>query len=127
MSLNNDVTALVVASKHPMTKEITALRRLILSAHTGLTETVKWNSPNFALGAEDRITLRIQPIKHIQIIFHHGSKPRRLKTKPIKDAGGILDWKGTERAVLEIRNAAELKGHTQAIVTFVKEWIDATA
>ncbi len=126
MSLNADVSALVDALKHPMAKEITALRKLILSAHTGLAETVKWNSPNFAAGADDRITLRIQPIKHIQIIFHHGVKPGKVKTRPIADASGLLTWKGTERAVLEIPTPAALKEHRREITALVKQWVDAT-
>lgn len=36
MSLNTEVTALVAALKHPMTKEIAALRKLILASHKGL-------------------------------------------------------------------------------------------
>ncbi len=126
MSLNADVTALVDALKHPMAKEITALRTLILSAHRGLGENVKWNSPNFAVGADDRITLRIQPIKHIQIIFHHGVRPGNVKMRPIADAAGLLAWKGAERAVLEIPTPADLKKHRRAIAALVKNWVDAT-
>ena len=111
MPLNTEVTALVAALKHPMAKEITALRKLILASHKGLGEAIKWNSPNFAVGSEDRITLRIQMIKHIQIIFHHGSRPRKSKAKPITDSSGLLDWKGTDRAVLEILTPADLKKH----------------
>jgi hypothetical protein len=126
MSLNIEVTALVAALKHPMAKEITALRKLILASHKGLTENIKWNSPNFALGSEDRITLRIQPIKHIQIILHHGSKPRKPKAKPITDTSGLLEWKGTERAVLEIPAPADLTKHRREITALVKKWVDAT-
>lgn len=126
MSLNADVSALVDALKHPMAKEITALRKLVLSAHPGLAENVKWNSPNFAVGEEDRITLRIQPIKHIQVVFHHGARSGTVKTKPIADASGLLSWKGTERAVLEIPTPAELKKHRGEITALVKNWVDAT-
>lgn len=126
MSLNTEVTALVAALKHPMAKEITALRKLILGSHKGLGENIKWNSPNFAVGSEDRITLRIQPIRHIQIIFHHGAKPGKVKTRPVTDASGLLDWKGTERAVLEILTPADLKKHQRKIAELVKNWVDAT-
>ena len=126
MPLNSEVTSLVAALNHPMDKEITALRKLILGSHKGLAETIKWNSPNFAVGSEDRITLRIQPIKYIQIIFHLGSKPGKPKSKPITDTTGLLDWKGTERAVLEIQRPADLKKQLQAIRKLVKEWVEAT-
>ena len=126
MSLNADVSALVDALKHPMAKEITVLRKLVLSAHPGLAENVKWNSPNFAVGEEDRITLRIQPIKHIQMIFHHGVRPGGVKKKPITDTTGLLAWKGAERAVLEIPAPADLKKHRQEIAALVRDWVKAT-
>ncbi|MBK7259220.1 MAG: DUF1801 domain-containing protein [Ignavibacteriae bacterium] len=126
MPLNTEVTALVAALKHPMAKEITALRKLILASHKGLGETIKWNSPNFAVGSEDRITLRIQPIRHIQIILHHGAKPVKPKTKPVTDTSGLLDWKGTDRAVLEILTPADLKKHQRVIGKIVREWVEAT-
>ena len=63
MPLNNDVTRFLDELHHPLRREIEALRVIILQANALLGENIKWNGPNYSVGAEDRITMRIQPPK----------------------------------------------------------------
>ncbi|MEZ4852386.1 MAG: DUF1801 domain-containing protein [Bacteroidia bacterium] len=59
---------------HPFRKEIEKLRLIIINATNDLTENIKWNGPNYCYGEADRITMRIQPPKQVQINF--SSEPK---------------------------------------------------
>ena len=71
---NEAVTAFLDALHHPLRQEIDQLRQAVLSANAGLSENNKRNSPNYCFKSEDRITLRIHPLKQLQLIFHRGAK-----------------------------------------------------
>lgn len=60
-----EVTGFLDVTDHPMRKEIERLRCIILSADSGLTESVKWNGPNYSFAGEDRFTMRIHPPKQL--------------------------------------------------------------
>ena len=45
-----------------------------MSTDYELTEGIKWNGPNYSINGEDRITIRINPPKQLQVIFHRGAK-----------------------------------------------------
>lgn len=96
MNFSKDVTAFLDALNHPYRNEIEQLRHVILSANKSLTENIKWNGPNYCVGDADRITMRIQPPKQLQLIFHRGAKVQKQpKERIIKDESGFLVWKET--------------------------------
>jgi hypothetical protein len=72
--LNGEVTAFLDNLKHSLREEIEYLRKIIMSTDYELTEGIKWNGPNYSINGEDRITIRINPQKHLQVIFHRGAK-----------------------------------------------------
>jgi hypothetical protein len=123
--LNKEVTAFLEEQNHPFRKEIEQLRNCILSANTALTENIKWNGPNYCFDNEDRITMRIQPPKQVQIIFHRGAKVKEQpKEKLIKDDFGMLVWKGNDRAIATFKNMEDIEnGHTD-LAKIVVEWVD---
>ncbi len=113
---------------HPLREEIELLRDLILSADARLQENFKWNGPNYTLNAEDRITMRIQPVKQIQLVFHRGAKvlaqpPGRL----IDDSSGLLQWKANDRAVVSFKNKTEITKNAKALDAIVKQWLQAAS
>ena len=86
INLNPDVSVFLDEQNHPLRKEIQLLRQSILSANKNLSENIKWNGPNYCLDKEDRITMKIQPPKNIQIVFHRGAKVKEQpKEKLIKE------------------------------------------
>ncbi len=94
---------------HPFRKEIEQLRLNILCANSGLTENIKWNGPSYHFNNNDRITMRIQPPKQVQLIFHRGAKVQEQpKDKLIKDDSGLLTWKENDRAVATFKNMADI-------------------
>ncbi|WP_407425540.1 DUF1801 domain-containing protein [Arcticibacter sp.] len=122
--LNNKVTEFLDTLDHPLRNEIEELRKCILTANAGLTENIKWNGPNFCFNDEDRITMRIQPPKQIQLIFHRGAKkleqpPNRL----IDTKSKLLTWKENDRAIATFKNIREIEDAQLDLAKIVDEWI----
>jgi hypothetical protein len=125
--LNEDVTKFLDDLHHPLRKEIDHLRQAILSANPGLSENIKWNGPNFCFMGEDRITMRIQPPKQLQLIFHRGAKVVAQPTERlIQDNSHLLTWKTNDRAVVTYKNQEEIQSSQSALNQIVNAWI-ATA
>lgn len=127
MPLNNDVTRFLDELHHPLRREIEALRVIILQANALLGENIKWNGPNYSVGAEDRITMRIQPPKQIQLVFHRGAKVKEQpKERLVQDTSGLLIWKENDRAIASFKDMEAVKAAEQALSTIVQDWIAAT-
>ena len=127
-ALNPEVTSFLDALQHPLRREIEQLRMAVLSAHDGLAENIKWNSPNFTVQGEDRLTLRVHPPRQIQLIFHRGAKKQPSPKEPLlSDGSGLLTWKETDRAVATFRSMAEIEEKKAALQQLVVEWIRATS
>jgi hypothetical protein len=127
INLNIVVTAFLDEQNHPFRKEIEQLRNCILSTNTALTENIKWNAPNYCFDSEDRITMRIQPPKQVQIIFHRGAKVKEQpKEKLIKNDFGMLVWKGNDRAIASFKNMEAIENGKTDLAKIVIEWINAT-
>lgn len=123
---NQSVTQFLDAQNHPLRKEIELLRSAILSANKEVTENIKWNGPNYFFHNEDRITMRIQPTKQIQLIFHRGAKVKEQpKDKLIKEDFGLLAWKENDRAVATFKNRQEIESRVSDLVKVVIEWLNA--
>jgi hypothetical protein len=128
MSLNPEVTQFLELLEHPLGQEIDALRRIILQADERLTETVKWNGPNYSIGADDRITIRIQPPKQIQLIFLRGAKVKpQSQERLLKDEASLLVWKGNDRAIACFTSLASINEVKHTLTKIVQAWLVATA
>ena len=126
--LNSEVTTLLDALNPAFRNEIEQLRHLILSADSGLTENIKWNGPNYCFDNEDRITMRVQAPKQVQLIFHRGAKVKAQPTdRLIKDESGLLVWKENDRAVASFKNGTEIENRKDDLTTVVRDWIRAAS
>lgn len=122
--MNTEVTKFLDQQNHPLRAEIEQLRKIILESENELVENIKWNGPNYAVNNDDRITMRIQPPKQIQLIFHRGAKKlEQPKNKLIEDKSGLLMWKENDRAVATFKNSAEILAAKPTHETIVKSWI----
>jgi hypothetical protein len=124
--LNEGVTKFLDALNHPLREEIEHLRQIILNSNNGLTEEVKWNGPNYRYNAQDRLTMRIQPPKQIQLIFHRGAKKLpQPKDRLITDKSGILLWKENDRAVATFKSRDEITKAEQNLESIINDWMNA--
>ena len=124
--LSNEVTSFLNELNHPLIKEIIALRKIILETPILLQENIKWNGPNYLFNNEDRVTMRIQPPKQIQLIFHRGAKVKKQPpNKLINDETGLLLWKENDRAIISFKTINEIKDNKTKINNLIVQWINA--
>lgn len=125
--LNTEVTKFLDGQNHPFRREIEYLRQCILNTANELTENIKWNGPNYSIDNKDRITIKIQPPKNVQLVFHCGAKVQELpKEKLIKEDFKLLDWKGNDRAVATFNNLQDIHIGEADLKKIITEWIKAT-
>ncbi len=125
--MNSEVSKFLDELNHPLRNEIEQLSEYILSAKSGISENIKWNGPNYTYNGEDRITMKIQPPKNIQLIFHRGAKVLEMpKEKLLKKDSGLLNWKANDRAVATFVTMEEIVSNKEPLCSIVDEWISAT-
>lgn len=124
MNPNPEVTLFLDASIHPLRDAIELLRSIILETDEGVGENIKWNGPNYTFAGEDRITMKIQPPKQIQLIFHRGAKKKaQPKERLIQDPFGLLDWRENDRAIVGFRNSEEMSLNQEKLRILVDSWL----
>lgn len=122
--MDNEVTTFMKTLTHPLKEEIEEIRKIILNSHKDLKENIKWNGPNFHFQGEDRITIRIQPPPHLQLIFHRGAKASaKSKQRLIDDASGLLDWKSGDRAVITFKSMEEIETNKKQLKEIILKWL----
>ena len=119
------VATFMAELEHPLKAEIEALRSLVLGAHTGITEQIKWNAPSFCFGGDDRVTFRLQPTS-LQLIFHRGAKVKSVEGFAFADPSGLLKFITPDRGVVTFTSMADITRQQTALTTLVARWIDAT-
>ena len=125
--LNKEVTDFLDQQDHPLRNVIEELRNVIISAVESLRENVKWNGPNYCVEDLDRITMKIYPPKHIQLIFHRGAKKQEQpSSRLIQTESKLLIWKENDRAVASFKTLDEVKNAKVQLLEVVKLWIAAT-
>lgn len=121
----NEVTKFLENINHPLRNEIELLRKIIVNSVPGIEENIKWNGPNYTYNSEDRITMRIQPPKQIQLIFHRGAKKLAQPTERlINDTSELLEWKENDRAVVSFKNIDEINLHHTTLTRIINDWIN---
>jgi hypothetical protein len=110
---------------HPRADDVRRLRAAIMAGAPGLTEHVKWRAPSFCVGGVDRVTFRLFPADHLQLVFHRGTKPQDTEGFEFGDDAGLLRWVAPDRAVLTLGDPADVAARTDAIVALVNRWTAA--
>lgn len=122
--LNPEVSNWINKLNHPHEAEIFKLRSIIIENKNEIQENIKWNSPNYSCAGQDRITLRIQPVKNLQIILHRGaSKDNFLSTKAIEDDSPLLNWKSNDRAVISLNTNKNLEEIRPELERIISKWL----
>ncbi len=119
-----DVADYLDRLQHPRRADILRIRSAILAAEPGLSETVKWNAPNFVLAGEDRVTFRLQPGDRVELVLHRGVRVRAdTGSFVFDDPSGLVSWAAPDRGVIAIPPDADLDALVPQIVTVVSAWI----
>jgi hypothetical protein len=81
--------------------------------------------PSFCSDGVDRVTFRLFPADHLQLVFHRGAKPQDTEGFVFGDDAGLLRWVATDRAVLTLGDPADVAATEAAIVALVGRWVAA--
>jgi uncharacterized protein YdhG (YjbR/CyaY superfamily) len=110
--------------QHPLKEGVERLRSAILDSNSQITEHIKWNAPSFCYAGEDRVTFRLYPEDRAQLVFHRGVKVKRDGKEFIFDDGtGLLRWVASDRAVVALRDVADMDAKQPALVDLVNRWV----
>lgn len=104
------------------------LREKILESDERITESIKWNAPNFRFDGEDRLTFRLKPGNRFQLIFHRGAKTRADDVPfSFDDETGLIEWATPDRGTLTIQDSADAEARESEIVALINRWMAAAA
>jgi hypothetical protein len=109
---------------HPLKDSIQQLRVAVLDSNPGISESVKWNAPNFRYAGQDRVTFRLQPRNKLQLIFHRGVQKRSDTADfTFTDTTGLMTWVAPDRAVVDFPDEAAVVANQDAVVALVNLWV----
>ena len=105
---------------------VTWLRELVFEAEPDVTETIKWNSPNYAVHGVDRLTVHTAGRGPVRLILHFGtSRAEHKGAVPLftEDPDRLLTWHSDIRASLPVPPVDELPGKRDALMSVVRAWL----
>lgn len=114
MNRNPEVDKYLEQKAHPMTAEIQRVREIILGAHPGIEETIKWSSPTFVYKG-NMASYFMNAKKHVSLMFHKGAL--------INDTTGLLEGNGKEGRAVKFADMKEIEKRKKDMVLVVKEWV----
>jgi hypothetical protein len=118
------VAAYLKALKHPLKREIEAVRLIILGASPAVSEGIKWNVPSFRTEKEWFATFNVRTKDSVQLIFHLGAKTRLdLKAFKLADPNGLMKWLGKDRAMVTLGAGRDIPANRKALEAIVRAWI----
>ena len=109
---------------HPLTKEIEAVRLIILGASAAISEGIKWNVPSFRSEKEWFATFNVRAKDSVQLIFHLGARSHPdLKAFKLADPKGLVKWLGKDRAMVTLGAGRDIAANKKALEAIVRAWI----
>ncbi|MBK9177827.1 MAG: DUF1801 domain-containing protein [Flavobacteriales bacterium] len=121
---NAEVTALLDANKHPLRKELDALRTIILSVDASIEEGVKWNTASYRITDWFATLNGPKHVKEPMMILHAGARAKGIVLKHrIPDPKGMLKWLGNDRAQIVFKDGKDISAKKAALIAVLKHWI----
>ena len=124
---HNDVPAFLAALDENKRGQVESLRAVVMRAHHGLTESIKWNAPTYALDGDDRVTFNVHNREGlVKLVLHMGTgRPEDKKAPPImSDADGLAQWQSNIRAVITFSGADDVAAKSDGVLDFVRRWLE---
>jgi uncharacterized protein YdhG (YjbR/CyaY superfamily) len=108
--------------KHPLKKELEAVRQLILGVSPKIAEGIKWKSPSFRT-TEYFATVNVHGKDNLRLILHTGAKVKAGAGPKIDDPAELLKWLGKDRAMVTLGDAKDVKAKSKALRAILRQWI----
>lgn len=106
--------------------QINMLRKIILDTDANLTETIKWNAPNYSYKGEDRLTFNLMNKQDlVKLVIHMGSTTKEHKNKKplLNEDEGIVEWNSDIRGTLSFDGITDIKRKAQSVQGVIKKWL----
>ncbi|MCA0454286.1 MAG: DUF1801 domain-containing protein [Chloroflexi bacterium] len=113
----NDTPAVddyLAKSDHPFKAEMAAIRQIIMAAHPGITEGIKWNAPSFYYKG-DMVVFTPHVRDHILMVFPNGIV--------IPDMAGLLEGDYKDRRMAHFNDMSDVQDKKAALEAAVRGWI----
>jgi hypothetical protein len=103
---------------------VEAVRGAILQSGEGITEGVKWNSPSFYCNGWFATVNLQRGGGSVQVVLHQGAKtpPGHAIGGTVADPEKLLDWRGSDRALVSFDDAADFENKRLAFAAIVGQW-----
>ena len=107
---------------------VEAVLKAIIEACPTLTESIKWNAPNFCDDGKDRMTFMLHKKETVGLILHTGARPKEDKKAPhlFTDETGLLEWNSNIRATVTFVSMDDFTAKRTQFQAAVKRWVDET-
>jgi len=102
------------------------LREIVHAAAPDLTESIKWNAPNFADGDQDRVTLGLERKGGWRVVLHQGAATQDTSGFAFDDPDGVARWPSPDRGVATFSTHAALQAQAAQLERLVRRWVEAT-
>ena len=116
------IVALLKDLDHPLKKEITAVRAIILGVDPSIREGVKWNSVSFRV-ADYFATVHLRSKDAVQLVFHRGAKAKAARAMDIPDPLAMLKWLAPDRCLVTVGAGKDIAARRKALEDIVRAWI----
>lgn len=119
-----DVETYLAQLQHPARSLVIALRRVVLGADPSIADGIKWNSPSFRV-VEYFATTHLRAKQGTGLILHFGAKKNAISASGVDlpDPAGLLNWLAKDRAMVSLRDEADLAAKAPALQALLREWI----
>ncbi len=112
-------------STHALSKEIDAVRKIILGVSPAISEGVKWNAPSFRTEKDWFATVNLRSTESLQVILHLGAKARpEFKGFKVADPNGLMKWLGKDRAMITLGAGRHISANKKAFEAIVRVWVE---
>lgn len=124
--MTNTVEGWLAALDPDSRETVDRLRGIVQAASPRLSETIKWNAPNFVDGDEDRVTLGIERKGGVRLVLHRGARARSSADFTFDDPDGVARWPSPDRGVATFSSCAAVQARATEIERLVRRWVEAT-
>lgn len=123
-STKSDVEAYFDTLKHELKPAMLALRDTIRGVDSRIDEEIKWSAPSFKL--DDHFATFHLRGNMLLVVLHRGARsiapPRR---PPIPDPYRILEWRGTDRAIINFSSVGAAMSRLGAVRSVIVSWLES--
>lgn len=121
----DDVEQFIAALPEVQRDTMAALCTVIRASDPRLAGSIAWGAPSFSLDDHLFTTGIDRRTGRVRLVLHSGARSTLAMRGRIDDAGGMLEWKSDDRAVLHVADAAEVATVESALTALLREWIAA--